>query len=294
MMYQFTPLTEVINVDSIVTVHCYDYTRDFTYPGESHDFWEMVFIDAGEVCIVADDQSHILGRGEAIFHKPGEFHNIRANNTFASVVIITFSSQSSAIHNLSGMKIAVTTDQKEHISEIVNESAVTFIDPLNLIGQRKLIKRVDAPFGSEQMIKTHLEQLLISIIRNKTYSSILPINGGKMYKDNKFIVERIIRILEDNINGNITLDDICNQLNFSKSYIKTTFKKATGRGVHQMHMQMKVSFSKRLLSEQKHSISEISELLGFSSIHHFSKIFKQLIGMPPHAYRCSVRRRALL
>lgn len=293
-MFQYTPLPEVVRVDNIVTVHCYDYAPNFSFPGESHDFWEMVFVDAGEVCIVADSKSHILGRGRAIFHKPGEHHSICANNTFASVVVITFSTQSSTIYHLSGKEIEVTDDQKEHISEILKEAAVTFLEPLNIVDQKRLIKKYDAPFGAEQMIKTHLEQLIISMLRNIIQISNTPVSGNTVKKDDKQIVERIIQILEDNIYGKVLLDDICKQINFSKSYIKTVFKKAMGLGVHQQHLRMKISLSKKLLNDPKYSISDISEMLGFSSIHHFSKTFKQLTGMPPQAYRTSVRRRALL
>ena len=45
MEYQKTALNREITVNEIVTVHYFEYTKDFAFSGEMHDFWEMVYID---------------------------------------------------------------------------------------------------------------------------------------------------------------------------------------------------------------------------------------------------------
>ena len=71
-----TPINPVINVTAFYTVHYFNYGRKFSFEGESHNFWELVYVDRGEATIVADDKQHILRQGEAYFHKPNQFHNI--------------------------------------------------------------------------------------------------------------------------------------------------------------------------------------------------------------------------
>ena len=51
----------------------------FSFTGESHDFWELVYADKGDVTVFADDKSFVLEQGNVIFHKPNEWHNVRAN-----------------------------------------------------------------------------------------------------------------------------------------------------------------------------------------------------------------------
>ena len=293
-MFQRTALPEVIPVESIITIHCYDYCRDFSFAGEQHDFWEMGFIDVGEVCITADDKSYTLGSGEAFFHKPNEFHSIRANNVYSSVIVITFVTNSQYLFQLANQKTSFTSRQKRIISEILKEAIETFADPLDIINQRSLIKRMNAPFGAEQMLKTYLEQLLIDVVRLQTQSDERFSDANSEKRDEEQVVSQIIHVLEENIERNLSLDEISTCVQYSKSYIKTKFKKVTGLGIHQMYTQLKLSHSKKLLSENKYSMSEISEMLGFSSVHHFSKVFKSHIGMPPSVYQRSVRKRSLL
>lgn len=293
-MFQRTILPEVIRVESIITIHCYDYCPDFSFAGEQHDFWEMVYVDAGKVCIVADNKSYTLGSGEAFFHKPNEFHSICANNVYASVIVITFETNSVHLFQLVDQIINFSEKQKRIISEILKEAVETFAEPLDIVNQRSLIKRTDAPFGAEQVLKTYLEQMLIDIVRMQTQSDEHFSNIDLGIQDEERIVSQIIRVLEMNIEKKLSLDEIATYVQYSKSYIKTKFKKVTGFTIHQMYTKMKLSHSKKLLSENKYLISEISEMLGFSSVHHFSKVFKSHIGMPPSVYQRSVRKKSLL
>lgn len=48
MAYVKTYLKREIVIDSIVTIHYFEYTSDFIFHGESHDFWEFLYVDRGE------------------------------------------------------------------------------------------------------------------------------------------------------------------------------------------------------------------------------------------------------
>ncbi len=165
-MFEKTELYDVVTIDSVFTIHYFDYTPTFNFPGESHDFWEMVFVDNGEVIVEGDGIPHLLKSGEAFLHPPGEWHSIRANNTYACVVIITFETQSRCVEYLAGRNVLGETE-KSIISEIIKDAIHTFAQPLDIVHQTAMIKRADAPFGSEQLIKLHVEQLLIHLVQNK-------------------------------------------------------------------------------------------------------------------------------
>lgn len=49
MTYIPTPLKREIIIDAVVTIHYFEYMRDFVFPGESHDFWEFLYVDKGTV-----------------------------------------------------------------------------------------------------------------------------------------------------------------------------------------------------------------------------------------------------
>ena len=47
--FKATALKSVFNVNKIITVHYFEYEKDYSYIGESHDFWEIVYADKGDL-----------------------------------------------------------------------------------------------------------------------------------------------------------------------------------------------------------------------------------------------------
>ena len=52
MTYIKTTLKREIAIDSIITIHYFEYMKDFVFHGESHDFWEFLYVDQGSVIAV--------------------------------------------------------------------------------------------------------------------------------------------------------------------------------------------------------------------------------------------------
>jgi hypothetical protein len=93
----------VIHVDKIITMFYMELSKSFQYDGEQHDFWEMVYIDKGEMLCTADKSRFILKSGEMTFHKPNEFHNLSGDNQVApNVSIITFECKSRSMNFFDG------------------------------------------------------------------------------------------------------------------------------------------------------------------------------------------------
>ena len=169
MEFQNVTLKNDISVDRIYSIHYFEYASDFSFPGESHDFWEFLYVDKGEVGVVAGEHHLSLGRGEIIFHKPNEFHSVHANGrTAPNLVVISFECVSPYMGFFCN-KI-LTIDETEHhlMSQIVKEASGSFVSPLNDPYNNTLIRRDGAPFGGEQLIKLHLENMLINMIRRRS------------------------------------------------------------------------------------------------------------------------------
>ena len=78
MTYIRTHLKREIVIDSIITIHYFEYMKDFVFHGESHDFWEMLYVDKGSVQVRSGEDTVHLDAGDIIFHQPREFHAIRS------------------------------------------------------------------------------------------------------------------------------------------------------------------------------------------------------------------------
>ena len=67
-----------ISIHEVFTIHYFEYMSDFSFAGESHNFWEFVFVDKGEIDIYMESIHARLKKGEVAFHKPNEFHRLQA------------------------------------------------------------------------------------------------------------------------------------------------------------------------------------------------------------------------
>lgn len=81
--YIRTELRQPVTVQSIITVHYFEYTKNFAFTGEAHDFWEIVFADKGDLYITAGSSETLLRQGQMYLHRPMEFHNIRCDGKTA-------------------------------------------------------------------------------------------------------------------------------------------------------------------------------------------------------------------
>lgn len=293
----FTPLPFkcILEVSKIVTVHYFEYARDFAFTGERHDFWEMAYIDKGEVGVIAEDKGYTLKQGEAIFHKPFEYHNIWANKTFANVVIITFVCDSELINLLKNKMVIFDNHDKEILSRILKEAEHSIKEPLNIVDLTKMTWSETAPLGSSQLLKLYIEELLLNLIRKgQMVVSSERISLSTKERNKKKIVDEIKKYLEENTLASVTLDDVCSKFCFSKTYIKSLFKEVTGGSIMQHFISLKLDVARKFISEGNLTFSEIAEKCGFSSVHYFSRTFKKHTGMTPTEYALSIKSKGIL
>jgi AraC-like DNA-binding protein len=279
-----------VKVSGIYTIHYFKYGKNFRFKDESHDFWEMVFIDSGNAKIIVDKKTLSLKQGEAIFHYPNRKHTIYTDDEFANSAIISFECKSLPIKMLSGKVFTFDDYEKTLLNKIIQEGKLSYEEKLNDVNLTKMTKRKDAPFGGEQIIKNSIELLLVSLLRKEISPSKTHQEVGVNLNSNQ-IVDNIKSILDSKLDNleKINLDELSYALGFSKSYIKSQFKKKTGLSIIQYFINLKIDKAKKLLSQHKYTISEISDNLGFSSIHYFSRQFKVQTDMTPTEYVNSIK-----
>lgn len=281
-----TKLTCPVRISGIITIHKFNYAPDFLFTGEKHDFWELAYVESGEVGVMAESTGYALHSGEAIFHKPNEYHNIWANSRNARVIIISFACNDKSMDFFKGKILSFGAEEQNLLKLIISEGEACFAEPLDILYQTKLILSDAAPFGSLQLLKCYLEALLILLIRDGTQISNTERSSvTAKHHNEQMIADSIIRLLTENIHGSLTLDDVCSTVCFSKSYLKRLFKNRTGFSIMDYYHNLKIEKAKLLLAEDKSSITQIAEALGFSSIHYFSRMFRQRTGVSPTQYK---------
>ena len=88
------PIKEQIHITHMYSLFKVHYNNEFAFQGESHNFWECLYVLDGEVCVSADERVYNLLRGEIIFHKPLEYHKFIVNGSNgADLLIFSFSAE---------------------------------------------------------------------------------------------------------------------------------------------------------------------------------------------------------
>ena len=67
MAYYGVDLHNSITLGRIFSIHYFEYMSDFSFEGESHNFWEFVCVDKGEVDVTREKTHMILKKGDLVF-----------------------------------------------------------------------------------------------------------------------------------------------------------------------------------------------------------------------------------
>lgn len=293
MSYKKTALQLELNILHIISLHYFEYTSDFSFPGESHDFWELVYLDSGRIDLMAEQARFPLPCGHLFFHRPNEFHNVLTDGVTApNLIVISFVSHHPRLYELAGRPLALNTEEKRCIAEIVAEGRHAFSGPMDDPWQEALIKNpADPHFASEQMIKLNLEMLIIRLLRRyappgfQTADSSVPLQAELRSTDFK----RIHTYFKANVHRSLKIEDICQELLLSQTALKKIIRSQKGCGVMAYFNDLKIEAARQLIRNGRYNFTEISDQLGFSSIHYFCRRFKELTRMTPSEYRQSVK-----
>ncbi len=290
MDYEKLIVKKDIEVTGLYAVHYFEYSNTYYFEGESHDFWEFLYVDKGVVTVTADGTEHSLKKGQIIFHKPQEHHTVKANGVVApNLVVCAFEVRGNEMIQLSGKILEAGEEEKALLACIVDEASDAFTTPLNDPRTKSLDVNENAALGAQQIIANKIEQLLINFLRQKE-DKAKSISGSFIRKHTQEeFVEKIISYFENNLSRHLTLADICRDNLVGRSYLQKNFREVTGGGAMECFGKMKIGQSKVLMREGKYNFTEIASILGYNSIHYFSRHFKKVTGMTPSEYTNSIK-----
>ena len=269
MTYVKTTLQHSIDIDAIITLHYFEYMKNFEFKGESHNFWEFLYVDKGTVAVRADDTWTTLYTGDIIFTSSSQAMSFFVNKSFT-----------------------LSMEERAMISRIITEGRHTLATPMHIPSVEQVQLKEHAPFGSQQMILLYLEMFLITLIREHQEESGVSIQHKSSPEKESAGQERlseILKYLEYHICEKLTVKDICNEFSMSRSAVQLLFHEQLNCGVIDYFNQMKIQRAKDIIRDGSMNLTEIAYFLSYSSLPYFSKQFRLATGMSPSAYASSIK-----
>lgn len=288
MSYCGVTLDDSIHIDELFTIHYFEYTANFFFPGESHDFWEFIYVDKGSVKICMDDTELTLHKGEIAFHQPNEFHNVSTYSQIApNLIVISFQCHSQLMDFFRKKVLKIDEKERTLLADTLVEARNLFVTPLDDPYTTEMIKKKQVEIGSEQLIRMYLEHFLIRLVRR--YTSLENSISLPVTKSSIDIFKRVTDYMEANLSARLTIDQICMDNMIGRTQLQNIFHKEANMGVIEYFSKMKIDNAKHMIRIGRLNFSQIAEQLGYTSIHYFSRQFKRITGMTPSNYASSVK-----
>ena len=280
MNYNLKSFDMAVSVTKIANLHYFEFTNEYHTKKDTHEFRELIYVDSGRIYTKAESYSGILDTNQLIIHKPLEVNSLSCTgDTAPNVIIIGFESDCDELDCFSEAPFTLNADLQKILTEIVKEGRTVFMPPYDVPNLRDMRKQKNYPFGSDQMIKIQLETLFIKLIRSKKSTDALVTSSDADAK-----IYEVYDYLLKNFREHIKLDELCFLFNTNKTTLCQNFKKAYGQTIVEFVNSLKIKEAKVLMREGKYNLTEISAMLGFNSIHYFSRMFKEIEHRSPSLY----------
>ena len=304
MVWIAHPVTRQIQLTAFYSLFEVHYEKGYEFPGESHNFWECLYVADGEVCVSGDERVYNLARGSIIFHKPLELHKfIVTGEKGADLFIFSFAAEGPLTGWLSEKVFALTQFQQEllwKLYALARQSAGTGGDTgsggaaraghntgtggaagsgggVRTSGKAGGYYRYLEPFDRlpaySQTVASFLELFMLSLAETGSVSSVSS-------DPEAILFSRAVNYLNSNIHRQPSVPETARFCGVSESGLKRLFDKYAGISVHKYLLKLKIKAAVQLL-ESGQTVSRTAQELGFNTQSYFSRAFKRETGLSP-------------
>lgn len=243
----------------------------WTGNAHSHPFWEIIYIKQGSGTLTYGAEEVSVHKGSVLVLEPKVVHKFNHDNKeVVEHLYIGFSFISES---------AKLIPQKQFIPLVKEPFAAIFEDKL------KHLAEAVSEMGNEAELNSRYGEVIVLV---STVVKELFWDKDEAQEDlNRFqiLANKAKEYIKANIAKNITIDEIASMFYLSSHYFGDIFKKETGMSLKEYHTLLRMKEAALLLNHKDANISDIAKELGFSSIHYFSRKFKQFYGKSPVEYR---------
>lgn len=263
-----------LKVNEFSIYYRYNHSGDYCFEGHTHSAWEINVITKGILNVTYDDRIITLRENMLMICESEVFHRNRVMSpSGAELFVYQFYTDDiphqneARVYELDENNIALIrliADEAEKNAKEVEKNAVRVTD-LNY-----------------QSVKL-LEILLMRLTEKENAINFERHPDERLY-------QTTISFMKNNISRNICIDDVAKHCHVSPTKIKNVFYEFAGCGIITHFSHMKINEAKRMLKEGM-SISEVSDLLGYSSQAYMSLCFKKCMGVTPLTYKKTINNK---
>ena len=276
LVFFYIPLNNILMKNLFVDAFA-DPSKDYAYNLLYHDFpilhnhnyWEFLIVLSGEYKHTINGKEELINRGQIIVVKPDDYHMLVQNSKSASHLNIM-------------AKCEAIEKWARNYSDAFYESL--FKGEINISMNDVYINKIETYCLLYNNSDEQKQQLIMNYITSLILTNVIDQFFNVVDDKPKWLLDLIAEMhRQENISW--TVSDVVSYSNFSHVHLIREFKKYFDCSIVEYLRKVKISFATDYLKHSNLSISEISFLLGFSSVSHLNHIFKETTGKTPLQYR---------
>jgi AraC-like DNA-binding protein len=219
----------------------------------------------GDVETVLDGTPVVLSAGQSVFIPPGMKRAPRCIGRAPHYVVAIFENRGLDLDAVSARRIDVP---RELLPEL-----------------RALVDELELPGGSDSAIL--VEALLVRLLVGVRRAGLGLARHGEGKRE---ITRRVEAFLDANLHRHITRADVARAVHVSEPHLARCFRQATGATLGKTLTTLRIERAKFLLRGSTLTVTQVAGEVGFSSFSHFSKTFREHVGVVPTAFRTEAAR----
>lgn len=254
-----------------------DATQKIQEP-HTHPYYEIFYLINGDCTFFLNHNIYQLNKGDMVIVPKGEIHNATfpEHGTSERFVVCFREANLSWLDDLLGSEMVQQTIEAGVIS--IPDRRREYVESL----MAKLLFENDGPdVLSPAFIRTGIVELFLFIIRCQRYEH----NAIKEIDVDNQLMQEIATYIYQNYDKKLTLVDMSEKFNISRSYLSKKFKVITGFGFKEYVVNVRIKNACRLLLETNKSITDIAFECGFNDSNYFGDAFRHVKGVSPNKYR---------
>ena len=264
-------LRRQIQVSSIYTFFYQEKEKGFTFPGEAHAPLELTYVDKGSLHSVADGRDIQLEQGDLVIYAPDQWHMQYADVDMSpSFITITFDLGGECPRELVNRKFTIPQSAVPVLQRMLRE-----------------LDRMDS--FSADMVICLLQQLLLELLREQVSPAGTKLRTTNAVNSENEIIRRAQQFISEHVREKLTVPLVARHVDVSPSYLTALFRKNLQISPGEYVRRIKLQESKQMIREDNMNFTEIAAALQYSTVHHFSRQFKDKFGITPTEYARSVR-----
>lgn len=260
-----------LRVEGIHTFFYQEKEQGFLFSGESHPIFELTYVDQGVMHSVVEGQDILLKQGDLVIYGANQWHMQYAEIGVAPrFVTITFDISAGDLTPLLNRKFSAPQHTVTLLQQMLQEQ-----------------EKMDA--FSSNIILSRLELLLLLLLREDKEPRAGKLQTSNAVHSENEIIRQAQQYISSHIREKLSVPLVARQVDVSPSYLTALFHKNLQISPGEYIRRTKLQESKQMIRENNLNFTEIAAELQYSTVHHFSRQFKEKFGITPTEYAKSVR-----